>query len=317
MTTPIDLSRLPPPDIIEALNFEALFEARKAALLALFDEPERTAMAEVLALESEPLTKHLQENAYREMILRQRINEAAVAGMLAANRGADLDGVASRYETLRMQGESDDSLRHRTQLAFYLVAAAGPRERYQRIALDAHPDVTAVDAWQESPGVVRVALLTRNTANADTAPSEDATLGQALYGSTGSDLTVFVPGQSGSPAYDAARFRLTADDVQPVGVDLRVSPAIVIGYSVEATVIVPRGPDPNRLLALAKKQLEVRVKALAAFRVDIYRHALIEALLPDGARTVELTSPPHDIPRGAGEIAVCTSINLSVEVRDD
>ncbi len=43
-------------------------------------------MARTLALE-EPIVKLLQENAYREVILRQRVNDAAKAVMLAYSTG--------------------------------------------------------------------------------------------------------------------------------------------------------------------------------------------------------------------------------------
>ncbi|NUV25651.1 hypothetical protein MS6204_04603 [Escherichia coli] len=48
-------------------------------------------MIRTLELESEPATKLLQENAYRELLLRQRINEAAQAVMVAYAMGGDLD----------------------------------------------------------------------------------------------------------------------------------------------------------------------------------------------------------------------------------
>lgn len=317
MSTPIDLSRLPLPDVIERLDYEVILADRQAALLEQYPEAERAAVAELLALESEPLTKYLQENAYREMVLRQRINEAAQAGMLAANRGADLDGVAGRYETARLEGESDTRLRTRTQLAFYQVAAAGPAQRYRRVALDAHPDVTAVDAWQRAPGVVRIALLTRRATAVEDADPAELAHGRALFTQPADPEQAVIPGGSGSSAYAAARERLHAEDVRPLGVELQVSAPNIASYAVTATLVVPRGPDPQRVLESARRQLEQRVRELAAFRVDIHRAALFDALMADGARTVELSEPAADIPRGPGEIAVCTAIALEVEVRDD
>ncbi|MDC8802559.1 baseplate J/gp47 family protein [Halomonas pacifica] len=317
MTTPIDLSRLPLPAVIEPLDFEEILAERQARLLELTPEDEREALAELLALESEPLTKYLQENAYREMVLRQRINEAAAAGMLAANVGADLDGVAGRYETARLEGESDARLRERTQLAFYQVAAAGPAQRYRRVALDAHPDVVAVDAWQQSPGVVRIALLTRHTLPRAEAGDDALAIGAALFPQPDNPEMATIAGASGTTAYDTARRRLHADDVQPVGVDLRVTGPDIVTYRVDATLVVPRGPDPQRLLRVAQAQLAARLRELAAFRVDVHRAPLKAALMVDGARTVEMHAPAEDIARGPGELAVCTHVNVSVEVRDD
>ena len=68
----IDISQLPPPDVIETLDFEQIFADRKAALLAALPEELREPAARVLQLESEPLTKLLEESAYRELLLRQQ-----------------------------------------------------------------------------------------------------------------------------------------------------------------------------------------------------------------------------------------------------
>ncbi|VEI72369.1 Uncharacterised protein [Serratia rubidaea] len=72
----IDLSLLPVPDVVEALDYESLLAERKATLLSLYPEEQREAMSRTLSLESEPIVKLLQENAYREVILRQRVNDA-------------------------------------------------------------------------------------------------------------------------------------------------------------------------------------------------------------------------------------------------
>jgi phage-related baseplate assembly protein len=46
--------------------------------------------------------KLLQENAYREVIWRQRVNEAARAVMLAYAAGADLDQIGGNYNVERL-----------------------------------------------------------------------------------------------------------------------------------------------------------------------------------------------------------------------
>jgi phage-related baseplate assembly protein len=60
---------------------------------------QQEAIARTLALESEPIVKLLQENAYREVIWRQRVNEAAQAVTLAYSAGRDLDVVAGNNNT--------------------------------------------------------------------------------------------------------------------------------------------------------------------------------------------------------------------------
>ncbi|RWA51293.1 hypothetical protein AU476_23550 [Cupriavidus sp. UYMSc13B] len=83
----IDLSQLPPPDVVETIDFEVILAERKAYFVSLYPADQRAAVAATLALESEPIVKLLQDNAYREMVLRQRINDAARAVMLPFAKG--------------------------------------------------------------------------------------------------------------------------------------------------------------------------------------------------------------------------------------
>jgi len=100
--TEIDLSQLPSPKVIETLDFEVILTARKEAFLSLYPEEQQAEMTNRLALESEPLTKLLQESAYRELLLRQRINDAARAVMLAHAQEADLDQIGANYNVYRL-----------------------------------------------------------------------------------------------------------------------------------------------------------------------------------------------------------------------
>lgn len=60
-------------------DFETQLNVRKSAFVALYPADEQDAVRRTLELESESVTKLLQENAYREILLRQRINEAAIS----------------------------------------------------------------------------------------------------------------------------------------------------------------------------------------------------------------------------------------------
>ena len=64
MTNTIDLSKLPPPAIIETLDFETVLAGMRAKLLQL-----HPAAADVIDLESEPLQKLLQVGAYQDSII--------------------------------------------------------------------------------------------------------------------------------------------------------------------------------------------------------------------------------------------------------
>ena len=81
------------PDVVEVLDYETILAERKATLVSLYPEEQQEAVARTLTLESEPIVKLLEENAYREVIWRQRVNEAARAVMLAYAEDADLDQI--------------------------------------------------------------------------------------------------------------------------------------------------------------------------------------------------------------------------------
>lgn len=136
----IDLSQLPAPIVVEVLDYEDILAERKATLISLYPEEQREAVARTLALESEPIVKLLQENAYREVILRQRVNDAAKAVMLAHATGEDLDQLGANFNTPRLViapadestipptpavMEADEDYRLRLQDAFEGMSTAG------------------------------------------------------------------------------------------------------------------------------------------------------------------------------------------------
>lgn len=136
----IDLSRLPAPQIVDVPDFETLLAERKAAFVALYPVDEQDAVRRTLALESEPVTKLLQESTYREILLRQRINEAAQAVMVAYSMGNDLEQLAANCNVKRLTVvpadndavppvaavmESDEALRQRIPAAFEGLTVIG------------------------------------------------------------------------------------------------------------------------------------------------------------------------------------------------
>lgn len=166
----IDLSQLPIPQAIEEFNFETLFARRKQRLIDLCPESIRDVIAATLELESEPLTIDLEQQAYSELLLRQRINEATRATFLAFATGADLDHIGASRNLQRkiIQAanphanppieqilESDTDFRRRIQLHPEKYAAAGPRAAYRAHALDVQ-DVADANPINPVAGTVRV-----------------------------------------------------------------------------------------------------------------------------------------------------------------
>lgn len=166
----IDLTQLPAPDAIEQFDFETILARKKQRLIELCPESIRPTITATLELESEPLTIDLQQQAYSEMLIRQRINEATRAGFLAFATGADLDHIGATRGLVRKTiqradysqnppiteiKESDAEYRKRIQMHPEKFAAAGPRAAYIAHALDID-DVADANPVQPQAGTVRV-----------------------------------------------------------------------------------------------------------------------------------------------------------------
>ncbi|GAB7141314.1 hypothetical protein RsTz2092_12860 [Deferribacterales bacterium RsTz2092] len=97
----VDLSAIPAPKVIEELSFGDIFDE------LLIDFKKRNPSYDAL-LESDPAIIVLECYAYRETLLRHRINEAAKANLLAYAAGSDLDNLAAFYGIERMVVDTGD-----------------------------------------------------------------------------------------------------------------------------------------------------------------------------------------------------------------
>jgi phage-related baseplate assembly protein len=294
MSSLIDLSQLPPPDVVEALDFETIFAARKARLISLYPPEKREEIAAVLELESEPLVLSLQENAYRELVLRQRINEAAQAVMLAYAKGADLEQIAALFELERLQikpadpvagtpavMEQDADLRMRIQLAPQSFSVAGPEGAYRSHALNTDGRVLDASATSPQPCEVLVTVLSREG---------DGTAPQDLL--------------------DKVAAGLRSDDVRPLTDLVTVQSARILPYQVAATIYTFPGPDSSVVLELARKRLAVYVEGCHRLGREVAVSGLHAALHVDGVERVELHEPAGNVAADLTQAPFCTAINV-------
>lgn len=292
--TPISLAALPDPTVLELLDYEQILEERKVYMISLWPADEQEEIAARLALESDPLTKLLEENAYRELLLRQRVNEAALATLLAKARGADLDQVVANYNVERLVitpatddepavMEGDDALRERAQMAFEGLSTAGPRNAYIFHARSADGRVADATAESPSPAVVVVTVQ-----------------GLAGNGSAPADLIA------------AVKAYLSDEDRRPVADRLTVQGAQILSYSVTATLhLATTGPEAEPIRAAALAQLNALVHARRRLGVEVSASAIYAALHVEGVRKVTLQGWSDIVPTAA-QAAYCTAITLNV-----
>lgn len=307
----IDLSALAPPHVVEPLNFEQVLATLKTELLAAYP-----AAADVIELESEPLVKLLQVVAYREVLLRQRVNEAARSVMLAHAVGTDLDHLGANWDVARLPGEDDTRLRHRVQQGFNRLAAAGPADAYRQHALGVSAAIVDVDVFSEAPGAVTVAVLARRTVPAAELTPEAAALSRALFGAAPSADQAHALEPTDSPTLRAVLDAVNAEHVRPLTDQVVVRAPAVQTFAVQAIVQVLPGPDAAVILARRRQALQAHLASVQRLGYDITRAGLIAALVEPGVKNVRLLQPAVDLVCHRGEIAACTAISLSTEVVD-
>ena len=303
MSELVDLSKLEAPKVLEELNFETLLAERKAEFIALFPQEERPFWQVRLKLESEPITKLLQEVVYLQLLERSRINQAAQATMLAYATGTDLDVIAANFNVQRQVVqvennsvtpkipavlEDDTSLRLRTQLAFEGLSVAGPRSAYIFHALSAHSEVADVSVVSPEPAHVTVTILSR--------------IGQ---------------GTASEQVLKAVREKLNDENIRPIGDRVTVQSAVIQHYEIRAKLHLYRGPESEPIKAEALKKLTAYTEEKRRLGRDISLSGIYAALHLEGVQRVELLAPTTDIVLPSSKSAYCTGINLEIVTSDD
>lgn len=293
----IDLSQLPAPQIVEQVDFEKILAERKAHMISLWPPEEQAQIATRVEIESEPLSKLLQENAYRETVWRQRVNEASLANLLATARGTDLEQLAANFNVKRLviqEGkanavppvpklmEGDDSLRERAQMAWEGLSTAGPRNSYIFHARAA--DGRVGDATAESPSPA-VAVVTVQSLLGD--------------GTAAPELLAIVN------AY------LSDEDRRPVADRLIVQGAEILKYPVKAKLyLLSSGPESEPVMAAAEQRLLAYVHQRRRLGMEVSESALHAALHVEGVRKVELEGWV-DIVATKAQAPFCTDVRLT------
>lgn len=242
MPTLLDMSQIELPDAVEELDYETL------RLAWLTDYAARMGVSVSSLDVNDPIVKGLEVGAYREMLVRARINDAVRRTMLASAYGPGLDdlGADPLYNTPRLildpgdpdavppvppVKESDDDYRARLALAPAALSVAGPANAYEVRAKGAHGDVVDV---------------------AVTSPNPCEILVEVLHNSADPDILTDVA--------DA----LTANTVRPIGDRVTVVAAIKQTSSIDITVYVGEGPDLAAIEAASQARIDKLIQPIAS-----------------------------------------------------
>lgn len=280
----VDLSKLPAPSIIEPLSYELIYSERKQSLVEKWPADQQEGISHLLEIESEPLTKLLQENVYREMLLRQRINEALLAVLVSHTTGEDADNLFAFYDTERKEGESDDDFRERALLSLHALSTSGPSNAYRYYALSVE-GVSDAQVERMDEGHVCVWILSKE----DGAPA------------------VVEP-----ELVNAVHSALSADDVRPLSDTVIVKPSLIEDYQINATVRLNPSSVNDVGMSAARKQLKAYVDLQFKIGGEISESGIHSALHQPGVLRVDVV-PSVDLPPSVGVSYYCSEINIKVE----
>lgn len=315
------IANLPEPELIEELDFEAIFRELVTDFRAR--HPGYTAL-----LESDPAIKLMQVFAYRELVLRQRVNDAFKATLLAFSRGGDLDNLAAFYGVERQDPETDDQLRDRTIERIKGSSTAGGASWYRYQALTA--DNRVGDALVTSPeaGQVRIAVLSLEGETIKAASGEQLVALGESYGVErvmspleleedfrGRVLLAALGGRGDGAASDqlleVVDTKVQADDVRVITDTVQVISANIVLVNVVANVYLYPDQPASTLNGLAQL-LRDDFRREAGLGWDLTPSWLISRLHVAGVQRVELASPSSVVVADATTAVALGSITINL-----
>ncbi len=254
-----------------------------------------------LELESEPLVQLLQEDSYRELLLRAAVQDAGKGNLLAFAEGPMLDHLAAFYGITRQVIqeadptatppipellEDDRRLRARIQLAPEGFTTAGSLGSYTFWALSASPLVKDVAILETAtPGEVRVIVLSGEG---------DGTPDAALL----------------------AAVEETLQPRRPLTDHVLVEAANIQTFTVEAELTLYDGPDGEIVRQAALASAQAFVEEHHRLGHDITLAGLHAALYCEGVQDVAITSPAASLVIPPDTAAHCNALIVTVGGRD-
>ena len=298
----VDFSQLPEPNLIQELDYESIFNERKEKFIALYPATEQNQWRTILNRESDPVVKVLQENAYLELLYRNKCNADARSLLLAYAEGSDLDHLAlTEYGLIRLIVtpadnsvvppspaiyESDERLRERCLLSFDGMNTAGSANAYRYFALSADGRVDGIKVRSDdaNPYLLDIVITQVDSLN----------------------------GEASAELITAVQNALDPDHVRPVCDRPTVKSSSATNYQIEAQLYVGKNAEDALLLEAANIRLDKYIKNAQKNGESIYRSAIFAALHVDGIERVEIISPTADLVMDNYHHPYCTTKSITV-----
>lgn len=275
----VNLSDLAPPDIIETLDYEEILQRMKDDLVAR--DPEF-----IHLLESDPAMKVMEVAAWRELVIRQRVNDGARANLLAFAGKDDLEHLAAFYDVERLPNEDDVALQRRIQEKITGWSTAGSRAHYRFHALSSDVRVRDARADSPEPGRVRVSVLSSEGSGF---PSDEL--------------------------LQAVRDRVASEEIRVLTDTVEVVACGVIYVDVTANIYLYPETQVQLMDTIRTRFLE-DFDNTRGLGWDLTRSWIIAHMFLEGVQRVELESPLENIIADENACVALNSLTINLAGRD-
>ncbi|KZN65726.1 hypothetical protein N473_11920 [Pseudoalteromonas luteoviolacea CPMOR-1] len=272
MSTAIELAKLPPPQVIEALSYDEIYKQMEQALLEKL--PDHALLA------SDPAIKLIEIASYRELLLRQRINDAAKSVMLAFSQGSDLDNLGALFGIGRDENEDDERYRQRIPLSLESYSMAGTKGAYEYHTLTANDQVKDVYVDSERPGYVNVYALIN-------------TMTEAQANEIKADIDT----------------RLHDEDIRPITDKVVTQWVMPTRQVLSAQIYLNIGANKAQVELAIMQALDVFMIQHCKLGEEVPHSGIIDALHQPGVRKVKVLAPTEDLQPSVNQ-AYSLDINL-------
>ncbi|HEV2504397.1 MAG TPA: baseplate J/gp47 family protein [Mesorhizobium sp.] len=338
-----DLSVLGDVPQVVPVDFEAIKAGRDDYLVAALA---KFGIAfDLTKLETDPLVIAYSEGGgYQETLFRQRVNEAIRGLSLATAIGGDLDHIGATYAgigrliypnedddqppnsqwdaALGKWVETDSLFRARIVLAFEAFSTAGPEGAYvfHALELDGVRDVADAVVYSEED-----AATYSNTLHAD---AYSMGLIPNPFPGRANGNPVMAPeilivvlstlsyGAANQALLDRVFLACTAEEVRPIGDNVRIEAAAVTNYDIEVKLYYAPGADASAMATEAKKRLEAYAADRRRIGLEIQREVIGGRAAVDNRVTIDVVKPVADIvpgPKGVGQVGTVTVTTVQIE----
>jgi len=298
----VDFSQLPEPTLIQELDYESIFNERKEKFIALYPVAEQNQWRTILNRESDPVVKVLQENAYLELLYRNKCNADARSLLLAYAEGPDLDHLAlTEYGLMRLIVtpadnsvvppspaiyESDDRLKERCLLQYDGMNTAGSSNAYKFFTLtaDGRVDGVKVHSDTDKPYLLDIIISQVDSQN----------------------------GEATQELIDIVQAALDPEHVRPVCDRPIVKSSIAKPYQITARLFVGKNAEDSLLLEAANIRIQNYIQKARKNGQSIRLSALYAALHVDGINRVVIDAPSANIEIDVYHHPHCTATSITI-----